>query len=42
VLADLAARTVVAPRQLPVGALTALLGVPWVLLVIARVRRPVG
>lgn len=28
VLADTAARTVVAPRQLPVGALTALLGVP--------------
>ncbi|MFM7065939.1 MAG: FecCD family ABC transporter permease, partial [Gammaproteobacteria bacterium] len=42
VLADLAARTVVAPRQLPVGALTALIGVPWVLLVIARARRPGG
>jgi iron complex transport system permease protein len=28
VVADLAARTVVAPRQLPVGALTALIGVP--------------
>ncbi len=40
VLADLAARTIVAPRQLPVGALTALLGVPWVLWVIARARRP--
>ena len=28
VLADLVARTIVAPRQLPVGALTALIGVP--------------
>jgi iron complex transport system permease protein len=28
VVADLAARTIVAPRQLPVGALTALIGVP--------------
>lgn len=36
VLADTAARTVAAPRQLPVGALTALLGVP---LFIALMRR---
>jgi iron complex transport system permease protein len=39
VLADLAARTVVAPRQLPVGALTALVGVPLFLLLMRRQRR---
>lgn len=42
VLADLAARTVVAPRQLPVGALTALVGVPLFLLLMSRARRPAG
>lgn len=36
VLADTAARTVVAPRQLPVGALTALLGVPVFLYLMRR------
>jgi iron complex transport system permease protein len=39
VLADLAARTVVAPRQLPVGALTALVGVPLFLVLMRRARR---
>jgi len=38
-LADLAARTVVAPRQLPVGALTALVGVPLFLVLMRRERR---
>jgi iron complex transport system permease protein len=36
VVADLLARTVVAPRQLPVGALTALIGVPLFLLLMRR------
>ena len=36
VTADLLARTIVAPRQLPVGALTALLGVPLFLLLMRR------
>jgi iron complex transport system permease protein len=35
-LADTLARTVVAPLQLPVGVLTALIGVPVVLLLLAR------
>jgi iron complex transport system permease protein len=35
-LADTAARSWWAPLQLPVGALTALLGVPVVLLLLAR------
>ena len=35
-LADTAARSLWAPLQLPVGALTALLGVPVVLLLLAR------
>ncbi len=39
VLADLAARTLLAPRQLPVGALTALLGVPLFLYLLQRTRR---
>lgn len=38
VVADLLARTVVAPRQLPVGALTALIGVPLFLLLMRRQR----
>ena len=38
-LADLAARTVLAPRQLPVGALTALVGVPLFLVLMRRERR---
>lgn len=36
--ADLAARVLIAPRQLPVGALTALVGVPLFLLLISRQR----
>jgi iron complex transport system permease protein len=38
VLADLLARTLVAPRQLPVGALTALIGVPLFLVLVRRQR----
>ncbi len=37
-LADLAARTVVAPTQLPVGVITALIGVPVFLWLMARSR----
>lgn len=37
-LADTAARTVLAPRQLPVGALTALIGVPVFLVLMLRRR----
>ena len=40
-LADAAARTIVAPRQLPVGALTAAIGVP-LFLVLMRRQRTVG
>ncbi len=36
--ADLASRTLIAPRQLPVGALTALVGVPIFLLLMSRQR----
>lgn len=39
VTADLLARTIVAPRQLPVGALTAMLGVPLFLLLMRRQPR---
>lgn len=39
VLADTVARTVLAPRQLPVGAITALIGVPLFLLLLVRSRR---
>ena len=38
VLADTLARTVLAPRQLPVGALTATLGVPLFLILMSRSR----
>jgi iron complex transport system permease protein len=38
VLADVAARTAAAPRQLPVGALTAMIGVPAFLLLMRRQR----
>jgi iron complex transport system permease protein len=38
VLADLLARTLIAPRQLPVGALTAVIGVPLFLILIRRQR----
>jgi iron complex transport system permease protein len=37
-VADLASRTLLAPRQLPVGALTALVGVPVFLLLMSRQR----
>lgn len=40
VAADLAARTVWAPSEMPVGVLTALLGAPFFLYLIARERRP--
>ena len=39
VLADTLARTLLAPRQLPVGALTAALGVPLFLILMRRSRR---
>jgi len=39
VIADTLARTVVAPAQLPVGVLTALLGVPVFLILLARAAR---
>ncbi len=39
VLADTAARTLLAPRQLPVGVLTALIGVPLFLLLLNRAAR---
>ncbi len=39
VLADIAARSVMAPRQLPVGALTALIGVPVFLYLMQRSRQ---
>ena len=38
VIADLVARTVLAPRQLPVGALTALVGVPLFLVLMRRAQ----
>ena len=38
VLADLLARSVIAPRQLPVGALTAVIGVPLFLILMRRQR----
>ena len=36
VLADTLARTVIAPQQLPVGVLTALIGVPVFLFLLSR------
>jgi iron complex transport system permease protein len=41
VIADTLARTVMAPRQLPVGALTAAIGVPLFLVLMSR-SRPAG
>jgi iron complex transport system permease protein len=38
VIADTLARTVMAPRQLPVGALTAAIGVPLFLILMSRIR----
>lgn len=40
VLADTVARTILAPRQLPVGAITALVGVPLFLILLSRGQRP--
>jgi iron complex transport system permease protein len=40
VIADTLARTVMAPRQLPVGALTAAIGVPLFLILMSRSRSP--
>lgn len=42
VLADTLARTMAAPQQLPVGALTALLGVPTLLFLLSERRRAAG
>jgi iron complex transport system permease protein len=39
VLADLAARTVVTPEEIPVGAVTAVLGGPFFLYLLRRERR---
>jgi iron complex transport system permease protein len=38
VVADLVARTVRAPAELPLGAVTAIVGVPFFLLLLRRVR----
>ncbi|MDJ0905159.1 MAG: iron ABC transporter permease [Woeseiaceae bacterium] len=40
VIADTLARTIMAPRQLPVGALTAAIGVPLFLILMSRSRSP--
>ena len=40
VVADTLARTLLAPRQLPVGALTAAIGVPLFLILMSRSRGP--
>jgi iron complex transport system permease protein len=42
VLADLAARTLVAPAEIPLGVITALLGAPFFLYLIERTRRAHG
>jgi iron complex transport system permease protein len=42
VMADTVARIALAPRQLPVGAITALVGVPLFLLLLGRGRRTTG
>jgi iron complex transport system permease protein len=42
VLADLAARTVVRPQEIPVGAVTAVLGGPFFLYLLRRERRAAG
>ncbi len=39
IIADTLARTLLAPRQLPVGALTAMIGVPLFLILMSRSRR---
>jgi iron complex transport system permease protein len=42
VLADLAARTAVSPEEIPVGAVTAVLGGPFFLYLLRRERRLAG
>ena len=42
VVADTLARTIMAPRQLPVGALTAVIGVPLFLVLMSRSRNSLG
>ncbi|MFN2589622.1 MAG: FecCD family ABC transporter permease, partial [Actinomycetota bacterium] len=42
VLADLAARTAVSPEEIPVGAVTALLGGPFFVYLLRRQRKGVG
>ncbi len=42
VIADTLARTVMAPRQLPVGALTAAIGVPLFLILMSKTRKSTG
>jgi ABC-type Fe3+-siderophore transport system permease subunit len=42
ILADLAARTVVSPEEIPVGAVTAVLGGPFFLYLLRRERRAAG
>jgi iron complex transport system permease protein len=42
VLADLAARTVVAPAEVPIGVVTALLGAPFFVVVLRTSRRGLG
>jgi iron complex transport system permease protein len=41
-LADLAARTIAAPAEMPLGVITALLGGPFLLLLMLRTRRAQG
>ena len=41
-LADLASRTLVAPAELPIGVVTALLGGPFLLFLMIRTRRAHG
>ena len=40
VLADIVARTAIAPQQLPVGVVTALIGAPFFLYQLHQLRRP--
>jgi iron complex transport system permease protein len=41
VLADLLARTALAPRELPVGVLTALTGAPFFIVLLRRLKRSI-
>ena len=42
VVSDLIARTIAAPTEIPVGIITALIGVPFFLLLLFRMRRKIG